>query len=184
MHNWLRYEPLDANGYSAFYVNPLCSWMDSVWANRLVIEYFTSGRFHWHVPFGSALQVQEDRLPPIDWVGMNYYGRCVRLLEACAAVHGSCWGMSWQQRCLLAWCHVSAWISAAKNCQPCRQHFQCVHAAGACMPKCYFSMLHMRYTGQEACSRHVHAFCHLPCLCLSGWQLTGSASRHAAQERQ
>ncbi|KAK9811112.1 hypothetical protein WJX73_003422 [Symbiochloris irregularis] len=75
VHNWLRYEPLSKDGFSAVYVKPLCSWMESVWANQLIIEYFTTGKFHFPVPFGSAIHAQEDRVPPTDWIGINYYGR-------------------------------------------------------------------------------------------------------------
>lgn len=75
VHNWLRYEPLNKRGYSNFYVGPLTNWLDEIWANRIMIQYFTSGRFVWKVPFGSDISVQEDRLPKLDWIGINYYGR-------------------------------------------------------------------------------------------------------------
>lgn len=78
VHNWLRYEPLNRNGYCHFYVNPLCSLMEEVWANRLVIEYFTTGKFSWRIPFGSDIKAQ-DEVPPLDWMGINYYGRCAWL---------------------------------------------------------------------------------------------------------
>ena len=77
VHNWLRYEPLSKRGYCSFYINPLCSWMDEIWANRIMIEYFTTGQFTWRIPFGAPMQVQEDIVPPVDWIGMNYYGRYV-----------------------------------------------------------------------------------------------------------
>ena len=86
MHNYLRYEPMAPDAMSRFWTGPLCRLLNHVWANDLFLEYFGKGKFHWSIPGACNISHQEAEPPPLDWLGLNYYSRCIladRLSSAC-----------------------------------------------------------------------------------------------------
>ena len=76
VHNFLQYRPKDPRGCSQVYVRPLCSLMERIWGNDLMLEYLATGSFTWSLPFGKTIRHTEAKKPGCDWLGINYYGRC------------------------------------------------------------------------------------------------------------
>ena len=74
VHNYLRYEAV-GGAVSRAYTGPLTRWLNSIWCNDLMLDYFRTGKFHWAVPFGSPIQHDDEEPPPLDWFGINYYSR-------------------------------------------------------------------------------------------------------------
>lgn len=101
MHNYLRYEAL-GNSLSQAYTGPLTRWMNSVWCNELMVDYFRTGSFRWSIPFGSAIVHEDGEPPPLDWFGINYYSRLVGRRPVWHDSLG-CW-------VLLCWCGISQCI--------------------------------------------------------------------------
>jgi hypothetical protein len=78
VHNFLRYEPLLPKALSAIYLQPLCEALEHVWATGLTIDFFRTGHFKWDSPWPhQSVEWQAEKLPGLDWIGLNYYGRCV-----------------------------------------------------------------------------------------------------------
>ena len=84
VHNFLHYRPKHPDGPSNIYIGRLCKLMERIWATDIMLEYFTTGRFRWSMPYGS-LTHQDQEKPGLDWIGMNYYGRHV-LLDTCHSI--------------------------------------------------------------------------------------------------
>eukprot|EP00884_Botryococcus_braunii_P018477 jgi/Botrbrau1/5312/Bobra.0391s0024.1 len=78
VHNFLRYEPLLPKAVSAIYLQPLCEALEHVWATGLTIDFFRTGHFKWDSPWPhQSIEWQAEKLPGLDWIGLNYYGRVV-----------------------------------------------------------------------------------------------------------
>ena len=62
---------------SASHARPArCRCRRQVWATDITLDYFRTGRFRWYSPWGPPIQLQDAR-PGLDFVGLNYYGKCV-----------------------------------------------------------------------------------------------------------
>lgn len=83
VHNFLQYTPRSPDGWSSYYISPVCKLMGKIWSNEALVEYFTKGVFNWDPPFGKSIQLVEDEKPGCDFIGINYYGR-QELLLSCA----------------------------------------------------------------------------------------------------
>lgn len=70
----MAYEVLRPEAFSARWVAPVVVWLNRVWATKLTLDYFKSGRFCWLSPWAPAHTAQ-DEIPGLDFVGMNYYGK-------------------------------------------------------------------------------------------------------------
>jgi len=77
VHNFLEYECQYPQGWAAYYIQPVCSTMQTIWANQAVVDYFRTGVFDWSPPFGSRIHYIEREKPGCDWIGVNYYGRII-----------------------------------------------------------------------------------------------------------
>ncbi len=75
VHNFLQYAPRSPDGWSSYYISPVCKLMGKIWSNEAMVEYFTRGVFNWDPPFGKSIKLVEDEKPGCDFIGINYYGR-------------------------------------------------------------------------------------------------------------
>ncbi|KAK9868650.1 hypothetical protein WJX84_001643 [Apatococcus fuscideae] len=73
VHNYMNYAPITPawSGHVAW----ACGWLNSFWGTQQILEYFSSGRFHFPVPCSSPVRHQETSKPGLDFIGINYYGR-------------------------------------------------------------------------------------------------------------
>jgi hypothetical protein len=77
VHNHMSYAVKDPRAFSVRWVQPVIDWLDRVWGTAEVVRYFRTGRFTWRTPPLCGGNVEAADAPPgIDWVGLNYYGRC------------------------------------------------------------------------------------------------------------
>ena len=75
VHNFLQYAARSPNGWSSYYISPVCKLMGKIWSNEAMVEYFSKGVFNWDPPFGKSTKLVEDEKPGCDFIGINYYGR-------------------------------------------------------------------------------------------------------------
>ena len=77
VHNHMSYAVKDPRAFSVRWVQPVIDWLDRVWGTAEVVRYFRTGRFMWRTPPLCGGNVEAADAPPgIDWVGLNFYGRC------------------------------------------------------------------------------------------------------------
>ncbi|CAG9467319.1 unnamed protein product [Pedinophyceae sp. YPF-701] len=86
VHNWFGFVPKGKGpGYAA--ARGLASWMNTVWGNEAVLEYFKTGVWRWSakLPF-TRVHRDEGERPGLDFFGLNFYSRGV-VSWACAPTH-------------------------------------------------------------------------------------------------
>ena len=72
----MNYEPYTNNWAAKQYLQPVCKTMQYIWGTEVILQYFRTGKFAWQGPMGGKVAFDEGRKPGLDWIGMNYYGRC------------------------------------------------------------------------------------------------------------
>ena len=92
VHNYMNYEPYTNTWAARLYLQPVCNTMQYVWGTSLILQYFKTGKFVWQGPIGSKVAFEEGSKPGLDWIGMNYYGRCGHLFFT--VMHAS-FGLDW-----------------------------------------------------------------------------------------
>ena len=73
VHNYMNYAPISK--VCSSHIAWACGWLNSFWGTQQILEYFSSGRFHYAVPMSSPVSHQEASKPGLDFIGINYYGR-------------------------------------------------------------------------------------------------------------
>jgi hypothetical protein len=64
------------------YLQPLCDTLEHIWATEITIDFFRTGRFKWDSPWPHrSVDWQAEELPGLDWIGLNYYGRCGHIMK-------------------------------------------------------------------------------------------------------
>ena len=76
VHSAIRFEALKPKGRSAKWVLPAVEWLMQTWAAEATLNFFQTGHFHWPTPLGDAYEFQAASKPGLDFIGVNYYGRC------------------------------------------------------------------------------------------------------------
>ena len=89
VHNFLEYTPRSPDGWSSYYISPICNVMGKIWSNQAMVNYFRDGTFDWDPPFGKSIHHVEQERPGCDWLGINYYGRCLYQLSPMSVFHSS-----------------------------------------------------------------------------------------------
>eukprot|EP00884_Botryococcus_braunii_P004590 jgi/Botrbrau1/14131/Bobra.182_3s0072.1 len=80
VHNWMRYEQYESKWARwAPWTAGLVWLADHVWGNEVVLKYLMTGYFDWYplYPFSRVYWRDPNGRPPLDWVGLNYYGRII-----------------------------------------------------------------------------------------------------------
>jgi len=76
VHNYMNYEPYTSTWAAKCYLQPVCDTMQYIWGTDVLLKYFQTGKFLWQAPVGGKVQFDEGNKPGLDFIGMNYYGRC------------------------------------------------------------------------------------------------------------
>ncbi len=77
VHDWLVFEPKE-RGIKYVHIRPIANLMNRVWGNDQFIEFFKKGTFTWSpLSFSKSIFHEEEHIPGLDWVGLNYYSRAV-----------------------------------------------------------------------------------------------------------
>lgn len=103
VHNYMNYEPYTNTWAAKWYLQPVCNTMQYIWGTDILLKYFQTGKFLWQAPVGGRVEFDEGSKPGLDFIGMNYYGRCASgllfsrvradsLSVPCARVYHNCSG--------------------------------------------------------------------------------------------
>jgi len=76
VHNYMNYEPYTDTWAAKWYLQPVCNTMQYIWGTDILLKYFQTGKFLWQAPVGGRVEFDEGSKPGLDFIGMNYYGRC------------------------------------------------------------------------------------------------------------
>ncbi len=78
VHNYMRYEQYKSPyAWAALWARGSVWLADHIWGNEVVLKYLLTGYFDWY-PFWPMCRVawrDPNGRPPLDWIGLNYYGR-------------------------------------------------------------------------------------------------------------